>query len=177
MWADRTTPGFSQILNSGPSIFDWSRLSRFPFPLQCRTNTISTRWEEFSDDRPAFRNTEHARANRNMRRARAHTAVLVRPRVVKSSILWFINYITFGILLKLYPKSLKSQKPHKNRTLQPIGIRTGFSPLPRALSPAQENQKKDGWSPLALPALWEGTLYTVATHPSNRGEERKNSTE
>ena len=74
-----TTPGFSQIAIPGLLSSTGVALpfDLLPFSYQDRTNTISTRWEMFSDDRPALKNTEHTHANRNTRRVRAHTAGLV----------------------------------------------------------------------------------------------------
>ena len=66
------TPGFSQIaipgLLSSTGVALASDLR--PVPQQDRRNTISTRWEGFSEAQPALK---YAHANRNTRRARAHT--------------------------------------------------------------------------------------------------------
>ena len=74
-----TTPALSQIAIPGLLSSTGVALASdlLSFPQQDRTNTISTRWEEFSHHRPALKNTEPVHPNRNTTRARAHTAGLI----------------------------------------------------------------------------------------------------
>ena len=90
-----TTAGFNQIAVPGllSSTVVALASNLVPFPQRDRSNTISTHWEEPSDDRPGFGNRKHANTTRNMRRARAHTAGLVGTGNLKFYILWFINSI------------------------------------------------------------------------------------
>ena len=47
-------------------------------------------------------------------------------------------------------------------------------PPSQSIVTSSERHKEDGRipvAPFAPPSLWEGTTYTVATRPSNRGEE------
>ena len=78
-WGGGTTPEFSQI--AVPGLLSSTEVAlasnSYPLPQQDRSNTFSSHWEECSDDQPTLRNTEHAHANRKLRRARAHTAGLV----------------------------------------------------------------------------------------------------
>ena len=49
----------------------------FPLQQQDGSTTISARWEQQSNDRPALKNKEHAHTTKNITRARAHTTGLI----------------------------------------------------------------------------------------------------
>ena len=50
---------------------------RIHFSNRRESNTISTRWKEFSDDRPALPNSRHTHAAQNTRRAHAQDSPIV----------------------------------------------------------------------------------------------------
>ena len=135
-----TTPGFSSITVPRLLFSTGEALASYLHPFQQQLELILlapfelifTQSARIEGQRPRVHQQEHEKG------ARMHSRPALNP---KCQTLHPVNYkqYNFGIPLDSYSKSLKSSTSLKFGT---HGIRTGFTPLPRPLSPARKDIKR-----------------------------------